>query len=131
MRSPGLRPVTFNSTLLPTFGFLGVAVAATPAPSATGAIASAHTSATRARNLFEMAIVRVLLGSVPTYQRFLAVAIGLLVVPGCGDKDLDKPLPAVTKSLQVTLPWTNGARIPQPYTCDGVGRKPFVNIAGA
>jgi phosphatidylethanolamine-binding protein (PEBP) family uncharacterized protein len=78
-----------------------------------------------------MPIVRVLLDSVPTYQRFVALGIGLFLVTGCGDKGLDKPLPAVTKSLKVTLPWTDGARIPQPYTCDGIDRKPFVQVAGA
>jgi phosphatidylethanolamine-binding protein (PEBP) family uncharacterized protein len=78
-----------------------------------------------------MPIVRVLLDSSPSYQRLLAVAIGVFFVTGCGDKNLDKPLPAVTKSLTVTMPWTDGARIPQPYTCDGVNRKPAVNVAGA
>ena len=67
----------------------------------------------------------------PTYQRLLAIASALVLVTGCGDKTLDKPLPAVTKTLSVGLPWTDGARIPQPYTCDGANRKPSVRVGGA
>src|SRR3954453_8839405 len=131
MRSPGFRPVTFSSTLLPTFGVLGVAVAVAPAPSATGVIASAHTRAARARNLFEIPMLRVLLDVVPTYQRLVAVGIGLFLVTGCGDKGLDKPLPAVTSGLKVSMPWRDGERIPQQYTCDGANRKPAVRVTGA
>jgi phosphatidylethanolamine-binding protein (PEBP) family uncharacterized protein len=75
--------------------------------------------------------MRVLLDVSPTYQRLLALATTLLLVTGCGDKTLDKPLPAAPKTLQVSLPWTNGSKIPPTYTCDGVDRKPAVHVAGA
>lgn len=31
----------------------------------------------------------------------------------------------------MTLPWANGARIPQAYTCDGANRTPAVQVSGA
>jgi phosphatidylethanolamine-binding protein (PEBP) family uncharacterized protein len=76
-------------------------------------------------------MLRVLLDVVPTYQRLVAVGIGLFLVTGCGDKGLDKPLPAVTSGLKVSMPWSDGARIPEQYTCDGADRKPAVRVTGA
>jgi phosphatidylethanolamine-binding protein (PEBP) family uncharacterized protein len=48
-------------------------------------------------------------------------------VAGCGDKGLDKPLPTVPKTVQVKLPWRDGAVIPRVYTCDGADRTPAVS----
>jgi phosphatidylethanolamine-binding protein (PEBP) family uncharacterized protein len=75
--------------------------------------------------------MRVLLDVSPTYQRLLAAATTLLLVSGCGDKGLHKPLPQTSKTLQVTMPWSDGARIPATYTCDGIDRTPAVHVAGA
>jgi hypothetical protein len=72
--------------------------------------------------------MRVLLDVSPTYQRLLAVATGLFLVTGCGDKGLDKPLPKATGGVQVTLPWRDGGRIPREYTCDGSDKAPAVRI---
>jgi len=62
----------------------------------------------------------------PTYQRLLGIATALFLVTGCGDKKLDKPLPATNQKLVVEGPWKNGARIPVKYTCDGTEVKPEV-----
>jgi phosphatidylethanolamine-binding protein (PEBP) family uncharacterized protein len=74
--------------------------------------------------------MRVLLDVCPTYQRLVVAATTLLLVSGCGDKGLNKPLPQAPQGLQVTAPWTDGARIPASYTCDGVNRTPAVHVAG-
>jgi phosphatidylethanolamine-binding protein (PEBP) family uncharacterized protein len=68
---------------------------------------------------------------VPTYQRLLVAATSLFLVAGCGGGGTAKTLPEAPKTLQVTLPWTDGARIPATYTCDGAERKPAVHVAGA
>jgi phosphatidylethanolamine-binding protein (PEBP) family uncharacterized protein len=54
------------------------------------------------------------------------MATTLFLVTGCGDKKLDKPLPATNQKLVVEGPWKNGARIPVKYTCDGTEVKPEV-----
>jgi phosphatidylethanolamine-binding protein (PEBP) family uncharacterized protein len=72
--------------------------------------------------------MRVLLDVNPTYQRLLALATGLFLVAGCGDKGLDKPLPKASQGIQVSLPWPDGGRIPRQYTCDGGDRQPAVHI---
>jgi phosphatidylethanolamine-binding protein (PEBP) family uncharacterized protein len=72
--------------------------------------------------------MRVLLDVRPTYQWLLAVASALLLVTGCGDKGLDKPLPAAKQTVHVSLPWRDGGRIPREYTCDGTGKVPTVRI---
>ncbi|HYZ28865.1 MAG TPA: YbhB/YbcL family Raf kinase inhibitor-like protein [Thermoleophilaceae bacterium] len=58
------------------------------------------------------------------------MATGFFLVTGCGDKGLDKPLPEVTRSITISLPWRDGGRIPRRYTCDGADREPAVKIAG-
>jgi phosphatidylethanolamine-binding protein (PEBP) family uncharacterized protein len=70
--------------------------------------------------------MRVLLDVNPTYQRLVALAIGVFLVTGCGDKTLDKPLPVAGQKLVVKGPWKNGAAIPEKYTCDGHDTKPQV-----
>lgn len=62
----------------------------------------------------------------PTYQRLLGIATALFLVTGCGDKKLDKPLPASPQKLEVHAPWKQGGRIPKRYTCDGAQVKPQV-----
>ena len=65
----------------------------------------------------------------PTYQRLAVLATALFLVTGCGDKHLDKPLPAAKSRLTVTGSWRDGARIPARYTCDGDEVKPKVGTA--
>jgi phosphatidylethanolamine-binding protein (PEBP) family uncharacterized protein len=72
--------------------------------------------------------MRVLLDLRPTYQRLVATATALLLVTGCGDKGVDKPLPTTKQGLRVTLPWRQNGRIPRQYTCDGANRQPVVRI---
>jgi phosphatidylethanolamine-binding protein (PEBP) family uncharacterized protein len=67
---------------------------------------------------------------VPTYQRSLALATAIFLVTGCGDKQLDTPLPAAPQSLKVMLPWPGGGRIPRKYTCDGGNVTPAVRVDG-
>jgi phosphatidylethanolamine-binding protein (PEBP) family uncharacterized protein len=74
--------------------------------------------------------MRVLLESRSTYQRLVVLATSVFLVTGCGDKGLDKPLPAVPESLQVILPWADGDQIPRKYTCDGSEQKPRVRVQG-
>ena len=63
----------------------------------------------------------------PTYQRLLGLATALCVVlTGCGDKGLDKPLPTTKARLSVETPWKNGGQIPRRYTCDGQNSTPQV-----
>jgi phosphatidylethanolamine-binding protein (PEBP) family uncharacterized protein len=54
------------------------------------------------------------------------MATALFLVTGCGDKGLDKPLPAAAQKLVVEGPWKDGGRIPKQYTCDGDDVKPQV-----
>ena len=56
----------------------------------------------------------------------VGLATGLLLVTGCGDKKLDKPLPTAPQHLVVKGPWRNGASLPARYTCDGSSVKPDV-----
>src|SRR5215212_4491950 len=95
---------------------------------ATGTMASAQTTAARASNFWGVIDMRVLLGLRPTYQRYLVLATGLFLVAGCGDKELDKPLPKPGGGVRVTLPWRDGGRIPKAYTCDGANRAPSVRV---
>jgi phosphatidylethanolamine-binding protein (PEBP) family uncharacterized protein len=74
--------------------------------------------------------MRVLLESRSTYQRLVVLATSVFLVTGCGDKGLDKPLPAVPESLKVIVPWPDGGRIPPKYTCDGSEQKPRVRVEG-
>jgi phosphatidylethanolamine-binding protein (PEBP) family uncharacterized protein len=76
-------------------------------------------------------MVRVLLAYCPTYQRLVCLAIGFLLVTGCGDKQVDKPLPRPKSRLAVQLPWSGGAQIPRQYTCDGANQAPVVRTPGA
>src|SRR3954466_5538184 len=92
-------------------------------------MASAHTTVIRARNFFEISM-RVLLEMRPTYQRLCPVAIAFFLVPGCGDKHLDKPLPKTSERIKVELPWRDGGTIPRRYTCDGAQTKPAVRVSG-
>jgi phosphatidylethanolamine-binding protein (PEBP) family uncharacterized protein len=63
-----------------------------------------------------------------TYQRLVGLATGLcLVLTGCGDKGLDKPLPTTNARLRVVTAWKNGAQIPRRYTCDGANSAPRVS----
>jgi phosphatidylethanolamine-binding protein (PEBP) family uncharacterized protein len=73
--------------------------------------------------------MRVLLDVSPTYQRLLCLATAFFLVPGCGDKSLDKPLPTTKVSVTVTLPWRDGAPIPRKYTCDGGDRRPAIRTS--
>jgi len=66
----------------------------------------------------------------PTYQRLCPVAIAFFLVPGCGDKHLDKPLPQASERIKVELPWRDGGTIPRRYTCDGAQTKPAVRVSG-
>lgn len=66
----------------------------------------------------------------PTYQRLLGLATAFCaVLTGCGDKGLDKPLPAPSARIQVRAPWKEGARIPARYTCSGADIAPAVSVS--
>src|SRR3954467_14261226 len=93
-------------------------------------MASAHTTVIRARNFFEISM-RVLLDMRPTYQRLCPVAIAFFLVPGCGDKHLDKPLPTTSERIKVELPWRDGGMIPRRYTCDGAQETQAVRVSAA
>lgn len=58
------------------------------------------------------------------------MATAFFLVPGCGDKALDKPLPRTKVSVTVELPWRDGGQIPRQYTCDGADRRPAVKSSG-
>ena len=66
----------------------------------------------------------------PTYQRLAVLATGVFLVTGCGDKGLDKPLPATNTRIEVKVPWPDGGRIPRKYTCDGANQRPAVSGGG-
>lgn len=52
-----------------------------------------------------------------------------MLVTGCGDKGLDKPLPKVPAAMTVEGPWKQNGRIPVRYTCDGAQAKPQVGAS--
>ena len=59
----------------------------------------------------------------------VALTIGVFLVTGCGDKAVDKPLPATKRAISVRLPWGDGQRIPRRYTCDGGSHVPAVSTS--
>jgi len=66
---------------------------------------------------------------IPTYQRGVALATGVVFLCGCGHKALDKPLPQSQARLHVQAPWRDGGRVPKQYTCDGVQATPKIAFA--
>lgn len=58
----------------------------------------------------------------------MGIATALFLVTGCGDKKLDKPLPAVNQTLKISGPWRPGGRIPKAFTCDGGDAHPLIGV---
>ena len=62
-----------------------------------------------------------------TYQRWVLAATLIVLCNGCGDKQLDEPLPKTSQSISVKVPWPDGGKIPRQYTCDGGDSVPAVS----
>jgi len=63
-----------------------------------------------------------------TYQRWVAIATGIVLFTGCGHKGLEKPLPQAEATIRVSAPWPEGGRIPARYTCDGAQTTPKIRF---